>query len=248
MIQILGDSSKKITYALLDTGSWTTSRASICNGVFQILAQKDNWTRYDAVRLPLYDVAGATGQPQVCIDYRPSDKPAASRTQLSGQFIINVANLLSGRPRSISEDEEDEALRVFACVLGMIEEQIALHRQHTSLLKSPTPTPDICDAAIWGNVACSADRATANLLALECASRMAPNEYFNPEMLVTEIDPDKSKHKEKHPEANNLNKDISIQSDEQVPAAFWRLLCPENYTWRWILDLDDLHTLGQIQE
>lgn len=55
--------------------------------------------------------------------------------QLSGQFLINLANLLSGRPRSISVYEEDEALRAFARVLGMIEEQIALQRRHTSLLK-----------------------------------------------------------------------------------------------------------------
>lgn len=101
----------------------------------------------------------------------------------------------------------------------------------------PTLTPDICDTDIWGNAACFADRATANLLALECASRMTPNEYFNGATPVTAIHPDKSKHKEEH---NEVNEDVSMKSDEQVPA-FWRLLRPENYTWKWILELDDLH-------
>ncbi len=55
--------------------------------------------------------------------------------QLGGQFLINLANLLSSCPCAISVYEEDEALQVFASVLGMIEEHIALHRQHTSLLK-----------------------------------------------------------------------------------------------------------------
>ncbi len=99
------------------------------------------------------------------------------------------------------------------------------------------PVPDICDADIWGSAACSADRATATLLALECASRMSPNfEYFNTATPAAVVPPDKSKHKEEHSEGN---KDMSARGDEQLPA-FWRLLRPENYTWKWILDLDDL--------
>ena len=137
MHSILTDNSlsQKITYTLIDTDSWTATRASLCTGLHRILSQKENWDRYDITRQPpLHDGTGPTRQPKVCIDYRPSDK-TASRMQLGGQFLINLANLLSSCPRAISVYEEDEVLQVFASVLGMIEEQIALYRQHTSLLK-----------------------------------------------------------------------------------------------------------------
>lgn len=170
----------------------------------------------------------------------------ASQMDADGKFLVNLADLLSERPCEVSEMQEEEVLRVFARVVGIIKEHITLY-WHAAVTPMTMKADDLCafrvipfvichflsrsegfiaivdfcSSHFWENSAFSAHSATANLLALHYAQRMG--EGVSDDM------------------TGARTAGLST-STERLQVVLGLLLPATRIPWKWIVELDEIDT------